>query len=349
MMGPTLDAYYILGDRVAIRDGETGEMRDPIFLPDHPSAPGRAAIHSVAQSPDGTRIAVGTGWGKAWLFDRATGDELGVWDTADEDWRSVGSVAFSPDGERLAVGLANDTLQQPDGTYPAPREDVFLLDGHTLEPVGDPIEVPHTGVSGISRLAFDPSGDRLLVQHARDWMGDYGDLSPEPVFVAVYDPETGEEQWRSSADSMGMAWSPDAARIVLGGGDGKIRVLDATDGVTLLGPVEAHDGWSEDVSFSPDGRWVLSAGTDSKVRLWDASGLAPSGTFTPTDGSAGGENAEFVGSGSEIRMLSGLQVWSAPVDPAELGAHVCSLVSRDLTSAEWRALAPGRPVPDLCN
>jgi WD40 repeat protein len=348
MMGPTADAYYILQDRVAIRDGETGDLRDPILLPDHPSAPGSAAIHAVTESPDGSRIAVGTGWGVTWLFDRDTGEELARWDTADEDWRSVRSVAFSSDGERLAVGLSNDTLQRPDGTYPAPREDVFLLDGHTLEPVGDPIEVPQSGVSGISKLAFDPSDEQLLVQHHRDWVGDWGDRTPAPVFVAVYDVETGGRKWRSSADSLGMAWSPDGRQIVIGGGDGRIQLLDATDGETLVGPMEAHDGFAEDVSFSPDGQLVLSAGTDSKVRLWSASDLSPSGTFTPTEGSAGGEAARFVGSGSTVRMLYGLQVWSAPVDPADLGAHICSVIGRDLTDEEWSALGPGRPAPRLC-
>ncbi len=48
-------------------------------------------------------------------------------------------------------------------------------------------------------------------------------------------------------------------------------------------------------------------------------------------------------------MLNGLEVWTVPVDPAELGAHVCSVVGRDLTDEEWSALAPGRPTPDLCN
>ena len=136
-------------------------MLDPILLPDNPSGrPGAAAILAVAGSPDGGRIAVGTGWGSAWLFDRDTGAKLGQWQTGDEDWRSVASVAFSPDGERLAVGLANDTLQQPDGTFPAPGKDVFVFDGRTLEPAGEPFEVRDSGVSGITQLAFDPSGEQ---------------------------------------------------------------------------------------------------------------------------------------------------------------------------------------------
>ena len=35
-IGPNGDAYYILSDRIVIRDGETGDMLDPIVLPDNP-------------------------------------------------------------------------------------------------------------------------------------------------------------------------------------------------------------------------------------------------------------------------------------------------------------------------
>ena len=187
------------------------------------------------------------------------------------------------------------------------------------------------------------------MQHHRDWQGGYGDLVPAPVFVAVHDVETGSQTWRAAVDSLGLAWSPDGERIVIGGGDGKIQLVDAADGATLVGPVAAHDGFAEDVSFSPDGELVLTAGTDFKVRLWTVSDLRPAGTFTPTDGSAGGEAARFLCSGSAILMLNGLEVWSAPVDPAGLGAHVCSVVGRDLTDEEWSALVPRRPAPRLCN
>ena len=75
-----------------------------------------ASVSSVAYSPDGKRLASGSGtWdatkrafvsGEVKLWDAQTGQELR---TLKGHTAKVVSVAFSPDGKRLASGSGDDT------------------------------------------------------------------------------------------------------------------------------------------------------------------------------------------------------------------------------------------------
>ena len=68
-----------------------------------------------------------------------------------------------------------------------------------------------------------------------------------------------------------VAFSPDGALIVSGGGDGKLKLWQAGTGRlirTLRGHERSISGVSS-VAFSPDGKWALSGGSDTAVKLWD--------------------------------------------------------------------------------
>ena len=81
-------------------------------------------VNSVAFSPDGQRLASGSGDKTVKIWDSATGKELfALKGHADP----VTSVAFSPDGQRLASGSRDQTVKIWDS---ATGKELFALKGH---------------------------------------------------------------------------------------------------------------------------------------------------------------------------------------------------------------------------
>ena len=67
---------------------------------------------------------------------------------------------------------------------------------------------------------------------------------------------------------LGVATSPDGARIATASADQTVRLWDATTGTRLL-TLEGHEGKVRAVAWSPDGTRVATASDDHSARLWD--------------------------------------------------------------------------------
>jgi WD40 repeat protein/serine/threonine protein kinase len=76
------------------------------------------------------------------------------------------------------------------------------------------------------------------------------------------------------ASVIGVAFSPDGARIVTGGRDHTARVWDARTGSPLL-ELKGHTDTVRSVAFSPDGTWIITSSDDRTARVWDARTAAP--------------------------------------------------------------------------
>ena len=236
-----------------------------------------ARCRAVAFSPDGTRVATGSGDGSARVFDAATGAEMC---RLDHDG-GVCAVAFSPDGARVATGSGDGSARVFDAATGA---EMSRLD--------------HDGP--VSAVAFSPDGARVATGS--------GDGS-----ARVFDAATGAEmsrldhdgpcpRWRSAR--MAPGWPPAAATV------GSARVFDAATGAEMMPPGPRRPGvrggvqpgwrpgghrqrrsaargcstrrpapsyaaWTTSgfvsaVAFSPDGARVATGSGDGSARVFDA-------------------------------------------------------------------------------
>ena len=215
-----------------------------------------SSVNAVAYSPDGTRIATGSGdlpgrKCSARVFDAATGTEIS---RLDHD-SPVSAVAFSPDGTRVATGSADRSARVFDA---ATGTEISRLDHD----------------SRVNAVAFSPDGTRVATGSSGDDLGRGGS-------ARVFDAATGTEISRLDHDSpvSAVAFSPDGTRVATGssgellGRRCSARVFDAATG-TEISRLD-HDGSVNAVAYSPDGTRVATASADlpgrsGSARVFDA-------------------------------------------------------------------------------
>ncbi|WP_214633080.1 NACHT and WD repeat domain-containing protein [Antrihabitans cavernicola] len=219
--------------------------------PAHPVVLGRplaahsAALWTVAFSPDGHILATGSwdGTTKLWnLSDPATPTLEGP--ALAGGGGAVISVAFSPDGQTLAAGSQEGVVRlwSLSTTVKAGHSD--QVKGLGLSADGSVMAT--ASVDGTMQLwdSSDPTGPKRLGRYVLDG--------------------------RHQVD--GLAISPDARTVVVGGGaDGKAFLLDTTDrrNVKPITMLQLATRYAYPFAFSPDGSVLVTGNDDNSIQLWD--------------------------------------------------------------------------------
>ncbi|MCE4625223.1 MAG: protein kinase [Desulfurococcales archaeon] len=227
-----------------------GEAKEEIFLLDINSrrklwtANGlQGCVFRVVWSPDGKRIAAGTGWtdkngyhGKLYLFNAKSGELL--WESKDLKGNIYG-VSWSLDGSRLAVGSHAG-------------KEIFIVRAYN----GD--LVWRSGQLGnyVNSVSWSPDG-RLLA------------VGTGLRRVLLLDAQNGSLLWKSwtfSEPVVSVSWSPDGSKIAgsTGGEDklkerhGRVWVLDFLSRKLLW---ESNDlgAWTWSIDWSPDGSMIAAS------------------------------------------------------------------------------------------
>ena len=299
-----------------------------------PSAVGLARavdFTSLAVSPNGQRLAVGTSSGRVVVFDTANIRRPPTLLTTSTE--QVNALAFSDSGALLAAG---DT-----------EGDVYFWDV-TKPGKGKPFYGLRVGKGAINALGFCPRSagkscsDVLAVASASGaWRWDplrprvkpvrlgpaslaaawspggalaYSvDDSADPSIRII--PPTGATRTVATADLVrSLAFADDGRVLVSGGDDWNVTTWDVATG-RPFGPLRTQAAWSpvNDVAVSSDGQTIAAAGTEG-VDVWP---LNARGALAATVGSLGYADERVpvdiwglaVGAGGQVAAASGAGVF----------------------------------------
>ncbi len=259
---------------IRVWDVDAGRQQAVVEAHDEP-------LRCVAFSPDGRLLASGGRDGLVKLWDATTLKEKAVLEGHTEDVRAV---AFSPDGKTLASAGDDATVRLWDVEKVQPRQ---VLTGHTdavwslaFSPGGKTLASggtdnviklwdPQSGASratltghadAVSSLVFARDTSALLSgsydKSIMRWPAEEPGVPPLATIVGA------------EGDIRFVLFTPDGQKLVFGGHDGIVRVVDMQTG-KLLHRLAGHSTGVPCGAVTPDGKLLATGGWDRTIHLWD--------------------------------------------------------------------------------
>jgi WD40 repeat protein/transcriptional regulator with XRE-family HTH domain len=337
-----------------------------------PILPGVGVVNTIAYTPDGRTMAIGS-------------DTLQFWNPAARipiggpiaGPGQAETAAFAPDGRYLAVGystgvlriwrVADDELGSVVATLPVGANSyvesvAFGTDDHiatgsddgvvrlwTIAANGSVTQTPlapfFTDI--VYDVSFSKSG-HLLAAGSEDDTTRLWHVGAGPRATPLGGAITGPTNYVYA-----VAFNPAGTVLAIGSADRTVRLLDIADPAspkalaTLAGPAN----YVYAVAFSPDGKTLAAGSTDKTVWLWSVTDpRAPTliGALTGATGhiytvgfSPDGGTLAAGGADSTTRL------WT--LDPNRAISQICAGIGDPLTSAEWNRYIPGSPYQQPCS
>lgn len=207
---------------IRIWDVPTGKERARI------ATGGRAAVQSIALSPDARHAAFSTGTHALYLIDVAAG-RLVFDDPGHRD--AVAGIAWTPDGRGLVSGSRDGTVRWWDVEAGRERHVLGAEDSDVLA------------------VAVAPDGRHVAAGHLNG-------------MLALWDPTASDPRprrvWVGTRKVAALAFSPDAALLATGDGDKTVDLWSLPTGERRHEVKLAGDEILA-VAFAPDGRWLAAS------------------------------------------------------------------------------------------
>jgi WD40 repeat protein len=257
---------------------------------------------SVAVSPDGRTMAIGTGNGNVQLFDIASPAHVAILKRRLN--ASLGSefvsTAFSPDGRIVAgSGLTNigGTIQLWNVRVPGKSG-----------PFGPPLMLS----DDVTTIAFSPDSRTLAAGT------DTGDVQMWNIANPALPERLGQPLSTGTTGVNSVAFSPDGRTLASGNDDGVVRLWALP--ADVLTATSDSDGVAPTVAVSANGRIAAALDSTNSIRLWNvASPATPRLLGVPL--TLGSTNVDVIALNAAGRTLAlstttgAVQVWDL-TDPA---------------------------------
>lgn len=314
------------------------------------------SVNSAAVSPHNRWAATGARDGTVRLWDLESGQQRATWTQPE----NVHTLAFHPSDDTILLTVSGVTLRVwhvPDGKplmeFAHPQEinsARFSRDGtRIITACGDgQARVWKTGDAGQSPSAalqarqagsddevtdafFNLQGNLIATvagTRARVWNADGSPLS--------------EQGLEHHATITIARFSPDGARLITGGTDGRVQMWAARTGAPLGEPIR-EAGAITTADFGPDGKCVLAATATGAARVWHAASAHPNALALPLTGTVVALAASPDGHWLAVASGDGkAQVWDLTRNPPVLRSlpHPASVLCVAF-SADSRSLATG--------